>query len=158
MPSGLFFDFDEVVKVGRFARDMKAQGADLRVLYNTKIDMGKKEIEYHNGYTPVKAATEILKCCYDTIRQIMPRGSEFPEVTITVPASFNQDQIADTKKAAEAADSRKFQYLKNLWRHFLIILIHRLLVVAVILIFQKEVPFGLQYRRHLRCLRCRFAN
>lgn len=113
LPSILFFDFDGVVKVGHFARERKNKGADRRILYNTKIDMGKKEIEYHNGYTPVKAATEILKCCYDTIRQIMPRGSEFPEVTITVPASFNQDQIADTKKAAEMAGFKKISILEE---------------------------------------------
>ena len=113
LPSVLFFDFDRV-KIGRFARNKKNDGADRRVLYNTKIDMGKKEIEYHNGYTPVKAATEILKCCYDTIRQsIIPKGSEFPEVTITVPASFNQDQIADTKKAAEAAGFKKISILEE---------------------------------------------
>lgn len=112
LPSVLFFDFDRV-KVGRFARDMKNRGADRRILYNTKIDMGKKNFEYHNGYTPVKAATEILKCCYDTIRQIMSKGSEFPEVTITVPASFNQDQIADTKKAAEAAGFKKISILEE---------------------------------------------
>lgn len=103
IPSVLFFDSDGKVKVGRYARDRKNTGADRRILYNTKIDMGK-EVEYDNGYTPVKAATEILKCCYNTILQeVIPKGDEFPEVTITVPASFNQNQIADTRTAAKLA-------------------------------------------------------
>lgn len=103
IPSVLFFDSDGKVKVGRYARDRKEAGADRRILYNTKIDMGK-EVEYDNGYTPVKAATEILKCCYNTILQeVIPKGDEFPEVTITVPASFNQNQIADTRTAAKLA-------------------------------------------------------
>lgn len=103
IPSVLFFDSDGKVKVGRYARDRKNTGADRRILYNTKIDIGK-EVEYDNGYTPVKAATEILKCCYNTILQeVIPKGDEFPEVTITVPASFNQNQIADTRTAAKLA-------------------------------------------------------
>ena len=113
LPSVLFFDSDGKVKVGRYARDRKDTGADRRILYNTKIDMGK-EVEYDNGYTPVKAATEILKCCYNTIRQdVMPKGDEFPEVTITVPASFNQNQIADTRTAAKLAGFEKASILEE---------------------------------------------
>ena len=97
LPSVLFFGANGKVKVGRFARDKKQDGADRRILYNTKIDMGRKVV-YANEYTPVKAAADILKVCHDAIRQtVMQRGdSEFPDVTITVPASFNQSQIADT--------------------------------------------------------------
>ena len=114
LPSVLFFDSDNKIKVGRYARDRKIAGADKRILYNTKIDMGK-EIEYEgNGYTPVKSAAEILKLCYDSILlQIMPKGSEFPEVTITVPASFNQNQIRDTKEAAKLAGFEKFSILEE---------------------------------------------
>ena len=107
LPSVLFFDTDGV-KVGMYAHDRKSFGADKRILYNTKIDIGRA-IEYANGYTPVDAAAEILKVCYDTIRKtVMMRGDEnFPDVTITVPASFRQNQITDTLKAASIAGFEK---------------------------------------------------
>ena len=114
LPSVLFFGADGKVKVGRFARDKKLDGADRRILYNTKIDMGR-QVEYANGYTPVKAAADILKVCHDTIQQnIMQRGdNEFPDVTITVPASFNQSQIADTIMAAKMAGFEKVSILEE---------------------------------------------
>ena len=113
LPSVLFFDSDNKIKVGKYAHDRKRNGADKRVLYNTKIDMGR-EVEYENGFTPVRAATEILKVCYNSIIQnIIPRGSEFPEVTITVPASFNQNQIADTRMAAKLAGFEKVSILEE---------------------------------------------
>ena len=113
LPSVLFFDTD-AVKVGLYAHDRKSFGADKRILYNTKIDMGR-EIEYANGYTPVDAAAEILKVCYDTIlKTIMMKGDTvFPDVTITVPASFRQNQITDTLKAASMAGFKKVSILEE---------------------------------------------
>lgn len=103
LPSVLFFDFERKVKIGEYARFRKTMGADRRVLYNTKIDMGTKTV-YQENFTPVEAAAEILKVCHSNILQrIMPRGEVFPSVTITVPASFNQNQIADTVAAARRA-------------------------------------------------------
>lgn len=102
LPSVLFFDNDSRVKVGEYAKDKKNEGANSRVLYNTKIDMGKR-VEYDNGYTPVKAASEILKVCYNSIKTYAAIGEEFPNVTITVPASFTQTHIADTIEAAKLA-------------------------------------------------------
>lgn len=113
LPSVLFFDADKKVKVGQYAHDRKEMGADKRILYNTKIDMGR-EVVYENGFTPVKAATEILKVCHSTILQsVIPRGEDFPEVTITVPASFNQSQIADTLRAAKLAGFEKVSILEE---------------------------------------------
>jgi len=113
LPSVLFFDADKKVKVGQYAHDRKEMGADKRILYNTKIDMGR-EVVYENGFTPVAAATEILKVCHSTILQtIIPRGENFPEVTITVPASFNQNQIADTLRAAKLAGFEKVSILEE---------------------------------------------
>ena len=113
LPSVLFFDTDGV-KVGMYAHDRKSFGADKRILYNTKIDIGRA-IEYANGYTPVDAAAEILKVCYDTIRKtVMMRGDDvFPDVTITVPASFRQNQITDTLKAASIAGFEKVSILEE---------------------------------------------
>lgn len=113
LPSVLFLDLEGKVKVGKYAHDRKAMGADSRVLYNTKIDMGR-EVVYVNNFTPVKAAAEILKVCYDTIRRdIQGRNPNFPTVTITVPASFNQNQIADTIRAAKLAGFENVSILEE---------------------------------------------
>lgn len=102
LPSVLFIDNDGVVKVGEYAKQKKMDGARDKILYNTKIDMGQK-VTYANGFTPVRAAAEILKVCCDSIKTYVKPGEEFPYVTITVPASFTQSQIADTIEAAERA-------------------------------------------------------
>lgn len=102
LPSVLFLDNDGVIKVGEYAKHKKEDGASSRVLYNTKIDMGQK-ITYENGYTPVRAASEILKVCFNSIKTYISVDEEFPNVTITVPASFTQSQIADTLEAAKQA-------------------------------------------------------
>lgn len=113
LPSVLFFDADKKIKVGQYAHDRKDMGADKRILYNTKIDMGR-QVVYENGLTPAEAAAEILKVCHNTIQQsIIPHGEDFPEVTITVPASFNQSQIADTLEAAKLAGFEKVSILEE---------------------------------------------
>jgi heat shock protein 70 len=102
LPSVLFLDSDGEIKVGEYAKHKKEDGVNSRILYNTKIDMGKK-VKYENGYTPVRAASEILKVCYNSIKTYIAQEEEFPDVTITVPASFTQSQIADTLEAAKQA-------------------------------------------------------
>ena len=105
LPSVLFIENDGV-KVGKYAKLRKDEGAIAGILYNTKIDMGKK-IEYENRFTPIKAAAEILKVCYKSILLFKPKEESFPNVTITVPASFTQSQIADTLEAARLAGFSK---------------------------------------------------
>lgn len=102
LPSVLYIDNDGRVRVGEYAKNRKRDGASSNLLYNTKIDMGAK-ITYDNGLNPVKAAAEILKVCYENIITYVGRNTEFPSVTITVPASFTQDQVADTLAAAKMA-------------------------------------------------------
>lgn len=102
LPSVLFFGAEGKVKVGEYAKHKKEDGASSRILYNTKIDMGQK-VTYANGYTPVRAASEILKAIYKSIKTYALPEEEFPNVTITVPASFTQSQIADTIEAAKQA-------------------------------------------------------
>lgn len=114
LPSVLFLGAEGNVKVGKYPHDRKAMGADRRVLYNTKIDMGKPGTLYQYNFTPVRAAAEILKVCYNTIRRdIMLRDTDFPSVTITVPASFNQNQIADTIEAAKQAGFENVSILEE---------------------------------------------
>ncbi|MBR1854101.1 MAG: Hsp70 family protein [Lachnospiraceae bacterium] len=102
LPSVLFMDNDGQVKVGEYAKHKKEDGARNKILYNTKIDMGRK-VTYINWYTPVRAASEILKVCSNAIKTYIAPDEEFPKVTITVPASFTQSQIADTLEAAKLA-------------------------------------------------------
>lgn len=102
LPSVLYIDNDGKVRVGEYAKNRKRDGASSNLLYNTKIDMGTKTT-YDNGFTPVRAAAEILKVCYGNILTYVGRNAEFPSVTITVPASFTQDQVADTLAAAKMA-------------------------------------------------------
>lgn len=102
LPSVLYIDNDGKVRVGEYAKNRKRDGASSNLLYNTKIDMGTKTT-YDNGFTPVRAAAEILKVCYENILTYVGRNAEFPSVTITVPASFTQDQVADTLAAAKMA-------------------------------------------------------
>lgn len=113
LPSVLFLDLEGNVKVGKYAHDRKDMGADHRVLYNTKIDMGTETVYRHN-FTPVQAAAEILKVCHATIsRNIKPKDGDFPGVTITVPASFNRNQIADTIEAARRAGFENVSILEE---------------------------------------------
>lgn len=114
LPSVLYIDNDGKVRVGEYAKSRKRDGASSRLLYNTKIDMGTKTV-YENGFTPMRAASEILKVCYDNIITYVGRNGEFPSVTITVPASFTQAQIADTLAAAKVAgfDPNKISILEE---------------------------------------------
>ena len=66
LPSVLYIDNDGKVRVGEYAKNRKRDGASSNLLYNTKIDMGTKTT-YDNGFTPVRAAAEILKVCYENI-------------------------------------------------------------------------------------------
>ena len=100
LPSVLFFNNDGKCIVGEYAKDKKEDGAYSRILYNTKLDMGRK-IVYNHNFTPVKSAAEILRVCYESLKAEITPNLPFPDVTITVPASFSQNQIADTIEAAK---------------------------------------------------------
>lgn len=102
LPSILYIDKDDKVHVGECAKNRVTDGASINLLYNTKNDMGARII-YDNGFTPVKAAAEILKVCYENIRTYVGLNTEILSVTITVPASFTQDQVVDTIEAAKIA-------------------------------------------------------
>lgn len=102
LPSVLYWENNGEVIVGEYARQKKEAGYSDRVLYNTKMDIGSKII-YNNGYTPVKAATEILKVCFNSIKTYISDDEEFPNVTITVPGCFSLNKVADTLEAAKQA-------------------------------------------------------
>jgi len=100
LPSVLFLDFEGNVVIGKKAKCMKQYHPE-RTISNSKRYMGTSMV-FNIGdrqFTPVDVATYILQVCKATIEQNFG-GKEIEQVTITVPASFNTDQIRDTRLAA----------------------------------------------------------
>lgn len=103
LPSVFFIDYDGEIYVGKLAKWMRSQQSS-RVIYNSKRFMGT-EINWEidgNVIRPKDVACEILKKCKNAAERALMR----PEITgavITVPASFNTDQIRDTIEAAVMA-------------------------------------------------------
>lgn len=100
LPSVLYVDENGKEYVGKIAKDIKSK-ASKKVLYNTKryIGSNKKWLLGEKEYTAKDVAKQILKTCRDSMRRYN-QGQDVYSVTITVPASFNTDQIKDTKDAA----------------------------------------------------------
>lgn len=100
LPSVLYVDENGKEYVGKIAKDIKSK-ASKKVLYNTKRYIGSDKIWTLGGvgYTSKDVAKQILKTCRDSMKRYN-QGKEVESVTITVPASFNTDQIKDTKDAA----------------------------------------------------------
>ena len=100
LPSILYVDEFGKEYVGKIAKSIKTKESK-KVLYNTKRyigtnntwTLGKKE------YTAKDVAKHILKTCRESMKRYN-KGIDVDNVTITVPASFNTDQIKDTKDAA----------------------------------------------------------
>ena len=100
LPSVLYVDENGKEYVGKIAKDIKSK-ASKKVLYNTKRYIGSNKTWKlgNKYYTSKDVAKQILKTCRDSMRRYN-QGKEVDSVTITVPASFNTDQIKDTKDAA----------------------------------------------------------
>ena len=100
LPSVLYVDENGKEYVGKIAKDIKSK-ASKKVLYNTKRYIGSNKTWKlrEKEYTSKDVAKQILKTCRDSMRRYN-QGKEVDSVTITVPASFNTDQIKDTKDAA----------------------------------------------------------
>ncbi len=100
LPSVLYVDENGKEYVGKIAKDIKSK-ASKKVLYNTKRYIGSNKI-WKLGeveYTSKDVAKQILKTCRDSMKRYN-QGKNVESITITVPASFNTDQIKDTKDAA----------------------------------------------------------
>lgn len=100
-PSVVYINNNEV-KVGRSARQHILMSPK-NILSSTKRNIGtswQKDVE-GKKYSAVFAASEILKYLVTEAGKIVK--DKIKEVVITVPAYFNTDQKADTKKAAEDA-------------------------------------------------------
>ena len=100
LPSILYVDENGKEYVGKIAKDIKCK-ASKKVLYNTKryIGTNKSWRLGENEYTAKDVAKQILKTCRESMKRYN-KGIDVDSVTITVPASFNTDQIKDTKDAA----------------------------------------------------------
>ncbi|MBU9713854.1 Hsp70 family protein [Evansella tamaricis] len=104
LSSTLFFDQNGSVIVGEYAKNMKGSQPD-RILYNTKLKMGTDATwrMTDKDFTAKQSAAEILKVCRQTIETRLRHEKTLPAITITVPASFNIDQINDTIDSAVQA-------------------------------------------------------
>ncbi len=100
LPSVLYADENGKEYVGKIAKNIKSK-ASKKVLYNTKRYMGSNKVWKLGNveYTSKDVAKHILKTCRDSMKRYN-QGKDVESVTITVPASFNTDQIKDTKDAA----------------------------------------------------------
>lgn len=100
LPSILYVDENGKEYVGKIAKDIKSK-ASKKVLYNTKRYIGTNKTWSlgENDYTAKDVAKQILKTCRESMKRYN-KGEDVDSVTITVPASFNTDQIKDTKDAA----------------------------------------------------------
>lgn len=103
LPSVLYVDKAGNEYIGEVAKFMKAKMYD-RVIYNSKSYIGS-----HNHfwkiddrlYTPEDIAAKILKKVKEDSERVL--DTKLDSAVITVPASFNHDQIEATEKAAKMA-------------------------------------------------------
>jgi len=103
LPSCLYVDKSGNQYVGRIAQSMKVKEPE-RVIYNSKNYIGTPgyfwEID-KKLFSPEEVAALILKEAKQSLEREI--GEEIVNAVITVPASFNHDQIRATKKAAKMA-------------------------------------------------------
>lgn len=100
LPSVLYVDENGREYVGKIAKNIKSKESK-KVLYNTKRYIGTDKIWTlgQKKYTAKDVSKQILKTCRESMKRYN-KGIDVDSVTITVPASFNTDQIKDTKDAA----------------------------------------------------------
>ena len=100
LPSVLYVDENGKEYIGKIAKDIKSK-ASKKVLYNTKRYIGSDKSWSLNdkSFTSKDVAKHILNTCRESMKRYN-QGKDVDTVTITVPASFNTDQIKDTKDAA----------------------------------------------------------
>lgn len=103
LPSSLYIDRYGNKYVGKIAKVMKTKEHD-RVIYNSKNYIGNHNYfwEIDNlEYSPEDVASLILKMVKKNIEREI--NEDIKGAVITVPASFNHDQIQSTKNAAKMA-------------------------------------------------------
>lgn len=103
LPSNVYVDEAGKEYVGFIAKDLREQ-APTRVISNAKRYIGTETVINAGGkaYTAKKIESLVLAVCKKSIERYGFNNEE-DIVTITVPASFNADQIKDTVDAAKEA-------------------------------------------------------
>ncbi|SHH03726.1 molecular chaperone DnaK [Thermosyntropha lipolytica DSM 11003] len=106
LPSVLYVDHNGQRIVGKRAKDMRFYQSG-RTIANSKRYIGQSYRWEIDGQviTPCDVAAEILKRCRRAAEEYTRK--EIKGAVITVPASFNNDQIYDTIRAAEIAGFNK---------------------------------------------------
>lgn len=104
LPSVLYVDKDGKRIVGEKAKYMKDYQPQWTI-YNSKRYMGTERVWEIEGQKirPIDVAAEILKKCKEAALRYVNTENDIELTTITVPASFNTDQIRDTIEAAKIA-------------------------------------------------------
>ncbi|MGF7430807.1 Hsp70 family protein [Thermoanaerobacterium thermosaccharolyticum] len=103
LPSCLYVDDFGKEYLGELAKKMKTLRYD-RVIYNSKNYIGNRNHVWQIGskkYTPEDVAGKILTVVKKNVERIY--NTAVDGAVITVPASFNHDQIESTKNAAKLA-------------------------------------------------------
>lgn len=102
LPSAVYLDDNGKIYTGKIAKEMREVRGN-RVLSNYKRYMGK-EFTMNIGdrsFNSRELSTEVLKSCKRAMDKYGYKEGD--KITITVPASFDSDQIKDTVDAAELA-------------------------------------------------------
>ena len=107
LPSMIYVDKYNEEFVGKIAKSIKCKNSK-KVLSNTKRYIGTNQTWRLGNkiFTAKDVSKIILKTCKESMK-IYNNGNEVEKVTITVPASFNTDQIKDTKDAATEIDFKE---------------------------------------------------
>lgn len=103
LPSCIYVDDMGHEFIGQLAKNMKNIEYD-RVIYNSKNYIGNKNHVWqidNKKYTPEDVAERILSVAKANVERFY--GEKVDGAVITVPASFNHDQIESTKNAAKSA-------------------------------------------------------
>ncbi|MDI3311821.1 MAG: Hsp70 family protein [Thermoanaerobacterium sp.] len=103
LPSCIYVDDGGNEYIGQLAKNMKNIEYD-RVIYNSKNYIGNRNHVWQIGnkkYTPEDVAEKILSVVKANVERYY--GARVDGAVITVPASFNHDQIESTKNAAKSA-------------------------------------------------------
>lgn len=110
LPSMVYFDDEDNIIVGREAKRQREWDTD-NVVTNAKRFMGTQKKWNIDGvdYEAKDIAAIVLQHCKKTIER--EGNMSYETVVITVPASFNPDQIADTLRAAKQAGFKEDQVI-----------------------------------------------
>ncbi len=100
LPSAIAYEEGEFL-VGNAAKNLAASSDDVIISPKRHMGTDKKYTVSGKTYTPVDFSAMILEECKKAAEELL--GEPVTSAVITIPAHFNQEQVEDTRKAAEQA-------------------------------------------------------